>query len=123
MKIAVILLSDPKNGDEALGRVFNGLALAAEAQARGDQVEIVFLGAGARWPAELAKLGHPAHGLYDSVRPAVLGVSCACAAVFGSTAEVQACGVPELKDHALAGTPGMAGLRRYAAEGWATFTF
>ena len=33
MKLAIIILSDPKNGQEALGRAFNGLALAAEARA------------------------------------------------------------------------------------------
>lgn len=123
MKLAVILLSDPKNGEEALGRVFNGLALAAEAQTRGDEVEVVFQGAGTRWPAELTKLGHPANALYNAVRPVVVGASCGCAAVFGSTAQVQASGLPEIKDHALAGTPGLASLRRYAAEGWSTFLF
>lgn len=123
MKIAVILFSDPKNGDEALGRVFNGLALAAEAQSHGDEVEILFQGAATRWPAELTKLSHPANALYNAVRPAVVGASCGCAAAFGCSADVQASGLPEIKDHALPGTPGIASLRRYAAEGWSVFQF
>jgi len=123
MKLAVIILADPKNGDEALGRVFNALALAADATAHQDEVEVVFQGAGTRWPAELARFDHPAHGLYHAVRPAIVGVSCGCAAVFGASDGVKACGLPEIKDHALPGTPGLASLRRYAAEGWTTLVF
>lgn len=123
MKIAIIITSDPKNGEEALGRVFNALALAAEAQEKNDEVNIVFSGAGTRWPEELAKLTHPANGLYNAVRPSVTGASCGCASVFGATDSVKACGLPEIKDHALAGTPGIASIRRYLAEGWLTLVF
>ena len=54
--------------------------------------EVTFIGTGARWPAELAKLGHPANALYDSVRDVVKGVSCGCAAVFGATEGVESTG-------------------------------
>ena len=62
MKFAVFVLSDPKAGEEALGRVFNALAFAAEAHASGDEVAIVFQGAGTRWPAEFAKARPPGTG-------------------------------------------------------------
>jgi hypothetical protein len=123
MKTAIIILSDPKGGDEALGRVFNGLAVAQEALQAGDTVEVVFNGAGTRWPAELAQLSHPANGLYNAVRNAVKGASCGCAVVFGAEEGVKACGVPLLKEKALAGTPGISNLRRYLAEGWQTMVF
>ena len=123
MKIAIVILSDPKNGDEALGRVFNALAVAQEGLERSDEVEIVFNGAGTRWPEELAKLSHPANGLYNAVRDSVKGASCGCAAVYGATKSVEACGVPLLKDKALAGTPGISDIRRYLAEGWQTLLF
>jgi hypothetical protein len=124
MKTAIIVLSDPKNGsEEALGRVFNALALAAECKEKGDEVAVVFNGAGTRWPAELAKLSHPANGLYNSVRDVVQGASCGCAEVFGATDGIAACGVPIVKDHALAGTAGLLSLRRYVAEGWSTVVF
>ena len=123
MKLALIILSDPKGGDEALGRVFNALAIAQEGLQQGDEVEIVFNGAGTRWPEELAKISHPANGLYNAVREAVKGVSCGCAAVFGATKGVEACGVPLLKEKALAGTPGISNLRRYVADGWHTLVF
>jgi hypothetical protein len=120
MKLAIIITSDPNNGEEALGRAFNALALAAEAQARDDEVNVVFAGTGTRWPAELSKPSHPANGLYNAVRPVIAGASCGCSAVFGAAKEVVACGLPEIKDHALPGTPGLASIRRYLAEGWQT---
>jgi hypothetical protein len=123
MKIAIIILSDPKSGDEALGRAFNALAVAQEALQRSDQVEIIFNGAGTRWPEELAKLSHPANALYNSVRDAVKGASRGCATVFGATNGLEVCGVPLLKDKALAGTPGISDIRRYVADGWQTLIF
>ncbi|SPP64414.1 hypothetical protein [Nitrospira lenta] len=83
----------------------------------------MFNGAGTRWPAELTKLSHPANGLYNAVRDVVQGASCGCAEVFGATESVKACGVPIVKDHALAGTAGLLSLRRYMAEGWQTIVF
>lgn len=123
MKTAIVILSDPQAGEEALGRLFNGLAVAHAALAAGDTVEVVFNGAGTRWPAQLAKLTHPAHGLYQAVRATVTGASCACAAVFGATAGVEASGVALLKDKPLPGTPGLSHLHRYLAEGWRTLVF
>jgi len=124
MKTAIIILSDPKNGsDEALGRVFNALALASECKQKGDEVAVVFNGAGTRWPAELSKLTHPANGLYNSVRDVVQGASRGCAEVFGAKESIQSCGVPIVNDHALAGTTGLLSLRRYIAEGWNTVVF
>ena len=124
MPIAIVVLSDPtSSSDEAFGRVFNALAVAQESLQSGDEVEVVFNGAGTRWPEELSKISHPANGLYNAVRETVKGASCGCAAVFGATKGVEACGVPLLKDKALAGTPGISNLRRYLAEGWQTLVF
>jgi hypothetical protein len=123
MKLAVIILSDPKGGEEALGRVYNALAVAHEGLQHADEVEVVFNGAGTRWPEELARVSHPANSLYNAVRESVKGASRACAAVFGATAGVEACGVPLLKDKALAGTPGLSDIRRYVADGWNTLIF
>ena len=123
MKTAVVVLSDPKSGaEESLGRLFNALALADEARGAGDEVEIVFKGAGTRWPGELVKLGHPAHERYQAVRELVKGASLGCAIKFDARKDVEACGLPLLADQALAGTPGVAGLRSYFAGGWNVVT-
>jgi hypothetical protein len=123
MKTAIIIMSDPKAGEDALGRVFNALAVAHESLEAGDEVEVVFNGAGTRWPEQLIKPQHPAHALYNAVREVVHGVSCGCATVFGATKGVEAAGLPLLKDKALAGTPGITNLRRYLADGWHTMVF
>lgn len=123
MKLAVILVSDPNSGEEALGRAFNAMALAAQASSLGDEVEIVFVGTGTRWPAALSQLDHPAHALYEAVRLHIRGASRACATVFRATEGVATSGVPQLKDNPLPGTPGMASIHRYLSEGWQTLVF
>lgn len=124
MKTAIVILSDPKSGtDESLGRLLNALAFAHESREAGDEVEIVFKGAGTRWPGELAKLSHPAHERYQSVRELVKGASLGCAMKYGAKDDAEAAGVALLADAALPGTPGIAGLRRYQAEGWSLATF
>ncbi|MFO0705314.1 MAG: DsrE family protein [Nitrospira sp.] len=124
MKTAIVIMSDPASrSEEALGRVFNALALASECKQQGDEVAIVFNGTGTRWPAELSKLSHPASKLYNSVRDVVQGVSCGCAEVFGAKESSQSCGVPIVQDHALVGTSGLLSIRRYMADGWNTVVF
>jgi len=124
MKTAIVIMSDPKTGsEEALGRVFNALALASECKQKGDEVAVVFNGTGTRWPAELTKLSHPANALYNSVRDVVQGVSRGCADVFGAREGVESCGVPLKNDHALAGTSGLLSLRRYVGDRWNTVVF
>ena len=123
MKLAIAVISDPTRGEEALGRLFNALALAAEARSSGDQVDVVFVGTGTRWPAELSRLDHPAHALYESVRPTIKGASRACALVFDASAGVVESGVTQIDDNPLPGTAGLASLRRYLVEGWQTLVF
>ncbi len=124
MKLALFVLSDPAaGGAEAVGRLFNALALASEAKRSGDEVALVFAGAGTRWPKELTKLGHPAKALYESVRDVVAGASCGCSDAFEARADVEACGLPLLTDHALQGTSGMASPRSYLQQGFTTLVF
>lgn len=124
MKTAIVIMSDPKAGtDEALGRMLNALALAHEGRAGGDEVEIVFKGAGTRWPGELAKLDHPANARYQSVRELVKGASLGCATKYGAKDAAAAAGVALLADTPLPGTPGIAGLRAYQADGWNVVVF
>lgn len=123
-KAAVIILSDPRSGsEEALGRVFNGLAVAYDLKNRGDEVTILFQGAGTRWVGELGKPDHAAHGLFQAVVDKVAGVSCGCADVFGATAEVEASGFDLIKDNPIPGTSGLPSLARLTSEGYTILTF
>ena len=123
MKTAIVVMSDPKAGEEALGRVFNALAVAHEGLRAGDEVEVVFNGTGTRWPEELTKPAHPVNSLYNAVLPSVKGASRACATVFGATKSVESCGLPLLSDKTLDSTPGLSDIHRYLADGWKTLVF
>lgn len=124
MKLAIVIMSDPANGsEESLGRAINAMALAHEHRSAGDEVALLFKGAGTRWPEQLSKLGHPANALYNAVRETVAGASCACAERYGATEGLKAAGVPVVNTTALPGTSGVLGLRPYLADGWQTLVF
>lgn len=123
MKAAIIVLSDPKGGEEALGRVFNALAAAYDYQQQGDEVTVLFQGTGTRWIAELNKSDHPAHGLFDVVKNTVAGVSCGCADVFGATEAIEKSAFDFIKDNAVPGTKGLPSLRNLASEGYTILSF
>ena len=123
MKTAIIIMSDPKSGDEALGRLFNGLATAYESKTNGDPVTVAFLGAGSRWPEVVSKSDHPANALFNEVKDSIAGVSCGCADVFGASDGAKACGVNLLTDNPIPGTSGMASLRKYINEGYTVLSF
>lgn len=119
MKTAIFIMTDPKNGaDEATSRLLNALGYADECKRSGDELAIVFAGTGTRWPQELAKLTHPAHGRYDSLREHVRGASRSCAMRNNATEGLEAAGVPLINDNMIPDTPGVASFRRYYAEGW-----
>ncbi len=124
MKAAIIVFSDPKSGsEESLGRLFNALATTYDFKQRGDDVTLLFQGAGTRWAGEVVKEDHPAHQLYTEVQDKVAGVSCGCAEVFGATEDAERSGFDLIKDNAVPGTPGLPSLRELIAQGYSVLTF
>jgi hypothetical protein len=124
MKVTIAIFSDPKNGsEEALGRVFNGLAAAYDFKQGGDDVSVVFQGAGTRWIGELTKKDHPAHELFEAVKDQVAGVSCGCADVFGGAEEAQKSGFDLIKNNPIPGTSGLTSFRTLISEGATVLTF
>ncbi len=114
MKAAIIILSDPKSGsEEALGRVFNGLAAAYDFKQKGNEVTVLFQGAGTRWLGELTKADHPAHALFEEVRDAVAGASSGCADVFGAREEVVASGFDLIGENPVPVRQGSRASRRW----------
>lgn len=124
-KAAIVVLSDPKSGsrEEALGRVFNALAAAYDFKQRGDDVSVLFQGAGTRWIGELSKEDHPAHGLFKEVEDTIAGVSCGCADVFGGSEEAKASGFDLITDNPVPGTSGLPSLAALVSEGHNVLTF
>lgn len=123
-KTAIVVLSDPKSGsEEALGRLFNAMFVAYELKEKGQEVALVFQGAGTRWVSEIVKPGHPAHGLYDAVKDTVAGVCGGCADVFGATASLTAAGLSLVREKEIPGTTGIIDLSRYLDEGYRLLVF
>lgn len=96
-KVAIVILTDTEGG-EALGRVVNALTAAKEFAEGGDDVRVVFSGAGTKWVGALSKPDHALHDTYTALKPHIDGACGYCAEAFGVGKEVEACGVRMLKD-------------------------
>ena len=124
MKTAIVVLSDPKTGtEEAAGRAFNALSAAYDLKSHGEDVAILFQGAGTRWIGELTKTDHPFHKLFETVKDKVAGVSCACAQVFGATESAQQAGYSLVKDNPVPGTTGLPSIHKLAREGYTVLNY
>ena len=124
LKAAIVVLSDPKSGsqEEALGRAFSALAAAYDFKQRGDDVSVLFQGAGTRWIGELNKEDHPAHALYKEVEDTSAGVSCGCDDVFGGREEAESSGLELITDNPVPGTTGLPSLAALINEGRSVLT-
>lgn len=122
-KTAVLVMSDPKGGDEALGRMFNALAAAYDFDRAGDEVRVQFQGAGTRWPEVLESPDHPAYEVYQAVRHTIAGISCGCSDLFGGRDGATAAGLDLIKDNPLPGTSGVASVRTLVDNGYAILAF
>jgi hypothetical protein len=122
-KTAIVVLSDPQGGEEALGRVFNALAAAYDFKQQHQDVQLVFQGTGTRWTGLLTRPDHPAHALYKAVEDKVAGVSAGCAVSFGAVADAERNGFSLIATNAVPGTPGLPSLANYVADGYTVLTF
>ena len=123
-KTAIVLFSDPKAGsEEALGRLFNALFLTHDLKERGEEVALIFQGAGTRWAAEVSKADHPAGPLFRAVRDKVAGICGGCADVFGATEGAKEAGLPLGRDLQIPGIGGVISLGDYLAQGYRLVTF
>jgi hypothetical protein len=122
-KTAIVVLSDPQAGEEALGRLFNALAATYDFKQKGHDVQLLFQGTGTRWAGLLTKTDHPANALYRAIEDKVAGVSSGCAVAFGARDEAERNGFSLIATNAVPGTPGLPSLATYAADGYTILTF
>ena len=122
-KTAIIVLSDPRGGEEALGRVFNALAATYDFKQKQQDVQLVFQGTGTRWTGLLTQSDHPAHALYKAVEDKVAGASAACSVFFDAKEEAQRNGFSLIANNPVPGTPGLPSLATYASDGYTILTF
>lgn len=119
-KTAIVVLSDPKSGsEESLGRAFNALASAYDFKTKGEEVTILFHGAGSRWPEYLRKEAHMLHALYKTVEDKIQGTSGGCADAFGADTSH----FDRLTENKVPGTSGLPSLVKLKQEGFDILTF
>lgn len=116
-KLLIVVLADTEtHGD--LGRIANALTTGQECLEAGDDLEIIFDGAGTKWIAELAGTEHKLAPAFDAVRDQVAGACDYCAKAFGVHQAVQSSGIAlldEYKQH--------PSLRKRVEHGFEVITF
>lgn len=122
-RTAVVVFSDPSaGGDEALGRLFNALFLTHELKQADQPVDLIFQGAGSRWPGVLSAPDHPAGALFRSVEDKA-SVCGGCADVFGATETAKASGLSLVRERDIPGIGGILDLSKYVLDGSRLITF
>lgn len=116
-KISVVLLADVESHGD-LGRATNAISLVKEAKEAGDDVELIFDGAGVQWVRELSKQDHPLRGPFEEVKDRVAGACEFCSGAFGVKEAVRSAGVRYLSEF-----EGHPSLRRRVEGGYALVTF
>jgi hypothetical protein len=116
-KIAVVVLADAETHADT-GRLANAMELAKEAGEQGDEVRIVFDGAGTRWVPVLTNESNQLNAYYRAVHHLIDGACAFCASAFHVKAEIQETDVPLISDY-----EGHPSLRGYIQEGYQVVTF
>lgn len=116
LRVALVVYSKPE--EAGLSAVYRALMTAQELHRAGDDVTIVFDGAGSLAAAELSLPGHRLHALWADTKALVRGVCRHCAKSYGVLDALQAAQVPLLDDDR-----GHASLRALLLEGRQLITF
>jgi hypothetical protein len=116
-KAAAIVFADT-DSPEGLGRVMNALTTAREFKDAGDDVLVVFDGAGTKWVAELSREDHKYRQLFEEVRDVVGGACSYCAEAFGVKEAVEGAGIELLDDY-----KGHPSVRTLVSDGYQVVTF
>lgn len=116
-KVAVIVLADNEtHGD--MGRIANALEVAKEFKEGGDQVKVIFDGAGTKWIGTLSDNQNQMNPLYEAIKDTIEGACYFCSGAFGVRNEVEKAGIPFLKDY-----DGHPSIKKYVDAGYQVITF
>ncbi|CAN5616927.1 hypothetical protein BH23ACI1_BH23ACI1_32890 [soil metagenome] len=115
-KVLVLVLADTETKGD-LGRVVNAMQTVREFKEAGDEVRLVFDGAGTRWIGELGAAGHKYQALFESVKDKA-GACSYCAGAFGVKAAVEQQAVSLLDEF-----DGHPSLRQAVSDGYQVISF
>lgn len=116
-KAAIVVLADTETAGE-LGRAVNALTTAKEFKEAGDEVAVVFDGAGTKWVVELSDAERKYSDLFSAVRDRVAGACEYCSQAYGVREEVEQTGIELLGDY-----EHHPSLHGYATDGYQVITF
>jgi len=116
-KIAIVVFSDTDTM-ESLGKVSNAFVLAMEAIENGDELKIIFEGAGTKWIGQLEKADHRMHEMYLGLKDSITGVCSYCASAFGVKNEVEKAGISLIGEY-----KGHPSLRNLVVDGYSVLIF
>lgn len=116
-KVAVVVLADIETHED-LARVTNAMMTAREFKEAGDEVQLIFDGAGTRWPGELSRREHKSHALYETISDRVAGVCGFCARAFHADHAAAEAGVDFLEEYHK-----HPSIRRLVIDGYQILTF
>lgn len=116
-KAAIVVLAGTEQKSD-LGRVVNALETVREFDQEGDDVELVFDGAGTQWVAELEEEDHDYHSLYESVSEHA-SVCDYCAQAYGATDAVEESDDAEITDE----FDGHPSVRSFVEDGYEVITY
>lgn len=99
-RTAFVILAGGKS-PESMGRLMNGLVAAKEANEAGDEVRLIFDGAGTKG---LARISEPhddcSNKIYDELKDSITGACQYCAQAFGVKDELEMKQIPMLAGYA-----------------------
>lgn len=101
-----------------LGRVVNALQIAREFDDAGDDVTIIFDGAGTQWVPALSDEGHKYHALYEQTKHVIAGACSYCAGAYGVKDAIEDSEVELLSEF-----EGHPSVRKLISNGYQILTF
>jgi len=116
-KAAVVVLADTETKED-LGRIANALQAVKEFTEAGDDVQLIFDGAGVKWVGELSQEGHKYHPVFEQVKNKVTGVCEYCAGAFAVEDAVKQSGLPLATDY-----EGHPSFKKLVDGGYSVITF
>ena len=116
-KGAVVVLAGTE-GREGIGRAVNALVTAREFKESGDEIVLLFDGAGRQWIRELADTDQKYNSAFERVRDVMSGACSYCAAAYGVKEDVERAGIALLDEYEQ--HPSIRGL---IAAGYSVVTF
>ncbi len=116
-RVGIVVLADGES-PESLGRVVNALMVARELKDSGDEVSVVFDGAGTRAASTFGAASHDYNELFEGVRDRVSGACDYCAGAFQVKEAVVDVGVELLDEY-----KGHPSVKALIEQGYEVVTF